>query len=255
MFVSAESASLFTVAFGAPTAPPILGIGGWIGSWELWTLPFARLSARWYTLAYDHRGSGATVAPVTSIVFDTLVEDVFAVLDAYGVASAVLAAESAGAAVAVAAALRRPDRVRGLVLVDALVHQAAPQADDAFLHGLLTAYPQTLDWFVDACVPETGLDHIKRWGRQIIDRAEPAAAVALYRAVGTVDLRPQLPSLTQPTLIIHGAADRLVPPADAHRLAATLPDSRLVMLPGAGHVPTLTRPAAVAEAIDAFFAP
>ena len=76
MFLTLDDARLFTTAFGPPTAPVLLGIGGWIGSWELWAGPFSLLSADWYTIAYDHRGAGATLAPTESITFERLVDDV-----------------------------------------------------------------------------------------------------------------------------------------------------------------------------------
>jgi pimeloyl-ACP methyl ester carboxylesterase len=82
MFVTVGNAKIYSTAFGSITSPVIVGIGGWIGSWELWAEPFAILSHNWRTIAYDHRGAGATIAPVESITFDRLVDDVFAVLDA-----------------------------------------------------------------------------------------------------------------------------------------------------------------------------
>ena len=56
-----------------------------------------------------------------------------------------------------------------------------------------------------------------------------------------------------PTLIIHGDADALVPLADAEWLAGRLPQARLHIVRGGGHVPTVTRPVEVAAAIDAYF--
>ena len=97
MFVTVGDAQIFTISFGSRALPPIVGIGGWIGSWELWADPFSILSQDWHTIAYDHRGSGATVAPPASITFARLVDDLFAVLDALGVEQCVLAAESSGA--------------------------------------------------------------------------------------------------------------------------------------------------------------
>lgn len=251
MFITVGEAQIYATSFGPQTAPALVGIGGWIGSWELWVEPFALLSQQWRTIAYDHRGSGATRAPVDSITFDALVDDLFAVLDAFDIAHCVLAAESAGALTAFAAALRDPRRIVGLVIVDGLLHNGTPPEEDRFLHGLRHAYAATLDWFVDACVPEPDSAAIKRWGRQIIDRAAPEAAIALYQAAAGIDLRPQLPRLAQPTLIIHGDADALVPVADARWLAHALPNARLALLPGAGHVPTLTRPVTVAQEINA----
>lgn len=118
--------------------------------------------------------------------------------------------------------------------------------------GLRRAYGATLDRFVHSCVPEPDSEHIKRWGRQILDRATPEAAIALFLSTD-VDLRRDLQRITQPTLIIHGTADALVPQSAARRLAAALPHARLQLLEGAGHVPTMTRPAEVAQAINAFF--
>jgi pimeloyl-ACP methyl ester carboxylesterase len=181
------------------------------------------------------------------------VEDVFVVLDAYHVEHSILAAESAGAAIALGAALKHPARITGLVIVDGFYFRNTPEGQDPFLAGLKSHYAETLDGFVEACVPEKNCDHIKRWGRQILDRATPEAAIALYRIAGSVDLRPDLPRITQPTLVLHGEADRLVSLETARSLAATLPNAKLTILNGAGHVPTMTRPQEVARAINAFF--
>ena len=252
MFVTVADATLFTTAFGDPGAPAILGMGGWIGSWELWVQPFARLSANWHTIAYDHRGTGATLAPAASITFDRLVEDVFCVLDAYQVERCYLAAESSGAAVALGAALRRPERVAGLIIVDGFYYSPPGDGPDAFVAALQANYDQALKVFVAACVPEPDCEHIKRWGLQILQRATPEAAIALYEMANGVDLRGEISRIVQPTLVIHGDADQIVPVAAAQWLAQTLPNAELVVLPGAGHVPTMTRPDAVVAEIVGF---
>lgn len=252
MFINIGDARIFATAFGSPKAPAILGIGGWIGSWELWTQPFSLLSANWHTIAYDHRGSGATIAPTESITFDRLVDDIFCVLDAYQVERCYLAAESAGAAVAFGAALKNPQRIAGLIIVDGYYFSNTASDHDTFLAGLKSNYSATLDAFVEACVPEEDCDPIKRWGRQILDRASPEAAIALYRVTNPIDLRNELSGIRQPTLILHGEADSLVSVESAHWLAQTLPNSKLTILPGAGHVPTMTRPYEVAQEISRF---
>ena len=253
MFIAVEDAKLYAVAFGPAAGPVLLAIGGWIGSWELWAEPFAGLSQTWRTIAYDHRGAGATVATVESITFDRLVDDVFAVLDAFAVECCVLAAESAGAQVALAAALKQPQRIRGLVIVDGLYQPATPPENDPFHWGLHKSYAATLDHFVTACIPGQDSEHIKRWRRQILDRADQGAAIALHLTTGAVDLRPQLGRITQPTLILHGEADAIVPVAEARRLAASLPNATLIVISGAGHVPTLTHPDEVVREITQFF--
>ncbi len=253
MFITIGAAKIYTTAFGSTTSPVIVGIGGWIGSWELWAEPFSILSQSWRTIAYDHRGAGATIAPVESITFNRLVDDVFAVLDAYNVENCVLAAESAGALTALGAALKHPKRITGLVIVDGMYFRATPQEKDLFLFGLRKAYPATLDRFVETCVPEPDSDHIKRWGRQIIDRASQGAAIALYLSTGEIDLRNELSNISQPTLILHGEADGIVPVEEARQLSKILPNAKLSVLSGAGHVPTMTRPQEIAHEITDFF--
>lgn len=254
MFVEVGDATIYTAAFGPAHAPVLLGIGGWIGSWELWAEPFAVLSQDWRTAAYDHRGTGATIAPVESITFGRLVDDLFAVMDALKIERCVLAAESAGALTALTAARQQPDRITGLVLVDALSYQPPVEDDNPFLQGLQYQYAATIDRFVTACVPEPDSEHIRRWGRQILGRASQAAAMALYRSSSEPDLRGSFGDIKQPALILHGEADAIVPVEEAQRLAAALPHAHLSIIPGAGHVPTMTRPQVIADAINRFFA-
>ncbi len=258
MFVSTRSAQLFCTRYGPPCVPghtdAIIGIGGWIGSGELWALPFETLSQTHCCISYDHRGSGASLAPVESITLDNLVDDLFAVMDAYGIARCVLAAESSGALTALSAALRHPERISALVLVDGMVYRGVGAANDPFLAGLQHNYPATLARFVDLCMPDDGPAHIKRWGRQIIDRASPEAAIALRQFNSQTDLLERLKDIQQPTLVLHCSGDKIVPVTQAHALVEALPNASLVEFDDTGHIPTLTRPLEVAAQIQQFLA-
>ncbi len=252
MFIRHNQAELFTVSFG--NAPQhMLAVGGWAGSWELWTQPFSYLSQSWHAIAYDHRGTGATTAPVESITIENMVGDIFAVLDHLGIEECVLAAESAGCLIALLAARQQPQRIKGLALVGSVVYRPAPSDDDAFLKGLKHNYQPTIDWFVDVCVPEPNSSAIKRWGRQILARAGQEAAIQLYECVLGLDLRPQLSQIQQPVLLLHGELDSLALLEDAKWTASQLPNCELQIFEETGHVPTITRPQEVAEAINRFF--
>ncbi len=252
-FIPVGDAKLFSLAFGNPSAPhPILGIGGWVGSWELWAEPFAILSASYRTIVYDHRGVGATVAPLETITIERMVEDVFAVLDYYGIEHCTLAAESSGVQVALAAALRNQERISALILVDGMVSRDKIPENNRFLAGLRADYPATLAQFVDNCLPEPDSEHLRRWGRQITGRASQEAAIALLFASASINITPDLPRITQPALIIHGAADSIVPLASSEQLTQTLPNARLVVIQGAGHVPSVSYPVEVAHEIKSF---
>jgi pimeloyl-ACP methyl ester carboxylesterase len=254
MFVNSRDSQFFTIDFGAGPRE-LLALGGWAGSWEVWTPTLAVLSRTWRAAAYDHRGTGTTVAPVESITVDNMVDDVFAIADALGLDRPVLAAESAGATVALLAALQRPERFGGLAIVGGLIHHPRPDGETPFAAGLRANFAATIDSFVAACVPESEPDcaAFRRWGRQILARSGPAAAIRLYESVAGIDLRPRASEINLPALVIHGEADALVPVSDARALAARLPNSVLRLIPGAGHVPSITRPVEVAGMIDSFF--
>ncbi len=254
MFIPHNNAQLYTVEFGNGPRT-FVAHGGWTGSWELWTEPFTHLSKTWRTVAYDHRGTGATIAPVESISIEYMVADLFAVMDKMNIETCVLGAESAGGLVAVNAVLQQPDRFAGLVLVDALMHNADNGSNTGFIQGLKTNYTATIGGFVDACVPETepNSTEIRSWGRKILARATSESAIRLIECTHAIDLRPQLAQIQIPTLIIHGDADVIVPLSNSEYMAAQIPNSHLHVVQGAGHVPTTTRPLEVAQAINQYF--
>ncbi len=256
MFIDVAGGKLFALRHGDRSKPTIVGIGGFVGSSELWAEPFALLSDRWSTIAYDHRGTGASVAATSTITFDNLVGDLFSVMDAYAVQRAIVAAESVGALTALAAALARPDRISHLVIVDGLYHSepSSEEGPSDWQRYLLTSYEAWATQFVDDCVPEPDSDHIRAWGYKILDRVTPEAAVALSNAVPDHDIRPRLEEIAQPTLVLHGRLDVTVPLQHAEELVAALPVSELRIFDDAGHVPSLTRPSQVADAIAAFLA-
>jgi pimeloyl-ACP methyl ester carboxylesterase len=251
VFIPRSGHLLHSVEFGAGE-PVFIAHGGWVGSWELWEESFGHLHHELRCIAYDHRGSGASTFGPETITPEALVDDLFAVMDAHGVARCVLAGESLGALTCMTAVLRAPERFTGLVLVDGVPAAIGPPPE--LVAGSRADYPATVAAFVDACVPEPDCDHIRAWGRQILLRADPESAARILEAHHDEQVAPEAERIAVPTLILHGEDDVIVPVAAARGLAARIPDSSLVVLPETGHVPTLTRPDAVATAIREWLA-
>ena len=248
MFVAVEGHQLNCVSFGSGQRT-LVAHGGWVGNWELWQDPFMLLHNRWRCIGFDHRGSGASTFPPDSITPAALVDDLFTVLDHFEVESCVLAGESLGALTCLQAVLRQPERFQGLVLVD-----GAPAADrerqGALVNGARANYPATVSAFVDACVPEPDSEHLRAWGRKILLRADAEAAARILEVHYEQNIAPALAEVSVPTLVIHGELDAIVPLAVGQAVAATIPGAELVVIPGAGHVPTVTRPREVVDAIE-----
>ena len=252
MFIPVDRHLLNTVCFGSAPST-FVAHGGWVGNWELWQDPFMLMHHRWRCIGYDHRGAGASTFPPDSITATALVDDLFAVLDHYEVDRCVLAGESLGALTCLQAVLRSPERFSGLVLVDG-VPAASEERQSTLVRGARADYPATIKSFVDGCIPEPDSEHFRQWGRQILLRADPEAAARIFEAHYLTHVTPPLADVTVPTLVVHGEDDHIVPLAIGRHVAATIPGAELVVIPGAGHVPTLTRPQAVVDAIETWAA-
>jgi len=87
--------------------------------------------------------------------------------------------------------------------------------------------------------------------------AARAGPLTVWRVAGEVlahDVRAELRSVRAPALLVWGAEDALVPPLGAAVFLSELPDVRLLVLEGAGHVPMFDRPTALADAVVRFLA-
>jgi pimeloyl-ACP methyl ester carboxylesterase len=246
MFVDVNGTRLHVVSLGR-SERTLLAVGGWAGSWEVWLQPFELLTANgWRCVGYDHRGAGES--PSDEITVDALVGDVFGVMDALGIERCVLAGESMGAAICLRAAVQRPERFDGLVLASTAAGRFT-EGSAAFAAATRRDYRATVEAFMELCVPETDAEHVKRWGRNILLRAEPEHAARLtemWRDAAPVDAA----QVTVPTLLVHGTADAVAPIDHARTLAGAIPDAELVEFAGTGHVPPMTRPQDVVAAIE-----
>jgi pimeloyl-ACP methyl ester carboxylesterase len=172
-----------------------------------------------------------------------------------------LAGASMGGIVALHAALRAPERVAGLVLVGSSaradseeVKRLRADAIDHFEHGDVEPFLRVNAPL--ALHPRRARDAalIERYLAMVL-RGGVAPLIAQNRAVmRRPDLRPRLPEIACPALVLVGEADSLTPPEHARELAAGLPQAELDVIEGAGHLPTLETPDAVTTRLRAWLA-
>jgi pimeloyl-ACP methyl ester carboxylesterase len=248
MFVDVNGHLLNTVSFGSG-GTTLVGLSGWVGNWEAWQQPFELLSRSWRCVSFDHRGGGESPVPLAEITPSGLVDDVFGVMDALGVERCILAGESLGAIVALEAALRTPERFTGLVLVDGAPMTTA-NVVQPLIDGAKADWEATLAAFIDRCTPEPNVEHLRRWGRDILRRSTGAMAARMFECYLERNAPPPvLADVRVPTLIVHGTADAIVPAMAGRFLAKSIPGAKLLELDGVGHLPTLTRPRELVDAI------
>jgi pimeloyl-ACP methyl ester carboxylesterase len=249
VFLDVNGVRLHALVFGDGPRT-LLAVGGWTGSWEVWEEPLAQLSGTgWRCVAYDHRGSGESPVDPAQISVEAMIGDVVGVLDALGIDRCILAGESQGGAILQYVAARHPERVAGLVLsAPARTGRGTPST--AFAELCRSDYSTAAHGFIERCVPEPGCEHVKRWGRNIILRADPEQAARIMEMWADDDVPDVDPTtIGAPTLIVHGTDDAIVPVESSRRLSELIPDAELLELAGVGHVPTMTRPDEVVAAI------
>jgi proline iminopeptidase len=225
----------------------------------------------------DLRGTGDSAIPAdpSSYRCDRLVDDVLALQDHLGLASADVLGHSAGANIAVQYALRYPDRVGRLVLVTPSGRSVGKEPD-AEMRRQIISLRRDEPWFKDAAAAfervAAGRGGEEDWaalapfyyGRwdaaaQAHDAAgeeqtneEAAVAFAAEGAFDPAATRAGLADLRTPVLVIGGSLDLQRPPAVTTEYAALFANSRLVVQPGAGHFPWLDDSSQFVAAVTEF---
>jgi pimeloyl-ACP methyl ester carboxylesterase len=241
----------------------VLFLHGFAGSARNWGPQLRALRGRYRTLAYDARGHARSEAPDDPAVYDaaSLVRDGLRVLADAGVSRAVWVGLSMGAAVALEAALRAPEAVRGLVLASPPagrgaggISARAGELADAIERDGLDAAGARFVWGPDAGLSEEEA----RLVRQGFLEHTPRGLVHTLRGFlagwpPPGERAAELARLRVPVLAIAGSLD--APSlAAARALAAALPRARLEILEGAGHLVNLARPAEFNALLEGFLA-
>jgi pimeloyl-ACP methyl ester carboxylesterase len=241
---------------GAPSGPVLVLVHGYSASaadWDSWA---ARLGDTYRIIALDLPGHGLTRTPKDyEASTDGFVGVVDGLAKALALPTFVIAGNSMGGGVAWNYALAHPERVSGLVLVDAVGWPAKPQAEGdqkgAFIFKLLanpiarpiiknldnTAFAkQGLESaFVDKTLVTPAL--VKRYTDLTRAPGHRDILLKIDQAPHNVATNDRLSAIQVPTLIMFGEEDHLIPAEDGKKFAAAIPGSTLILYPGVGHVP------------------
>ncbi|MFE3853030.1 alpha/beta fold hydrolase [Streptomyces griseorubiginosus] len=243
------------------SGPPLLKAANWMTHLDLeWTTPvwshwLGGLARNRQLIRYDERGCGLSDWTAPGFTFDDWVDDLDYVVDAAGLDRFPLLGVSQGGAVAVAYAVRRPERVSRLILAGAYARGRQVRAKDetesgeAALDldlarvGWMHQDPRFLRVFASQFLPEAtpaDWDEFTAFQRQT---TSPANGVRFLEEFARIDVSDIAHRVTCPTLILHSRDDERVPVSQAKELAALIPDSRLVLLKSRNHLLTEFEPA------------
>lgn len=193
---------------------------------------------------------------------DASVEQLITLLDMLDVDQAILVGNSYGAVPAVQAALTHPERVEALILADSAVY--VQESLPAWLINLpqiqrLGPLFARMIGDSESFVRQTYLDPTAVDGERLrltlihteVEGWDDALWAYLQEwGTSPADVAGQLPAIQQPTLVITGDSDAIVPVADSERLAFELPNAEYNLLPSCGHVPQEECPALFESVVE-----
>jgi pimeloyl-ACP methyl ester carboxylesterase len=230
--------------------PPILLSHGYAATRRMWDGEVAALGRDHRVILWDMRGHGDSGDPADPAAYSQAlsVGDMAAVLDACGVARAVIGGLSLGGVVSLAFHLAHPSRVRALMLFDTGPGFRNPDARAAWNERAL-ARARELD--------ERGLSALRggdetRLGRHRSARGLAGAARGMLTQFDS-SLIDSLPAIRVPTLVLVGSEDKNFLAA-ADYMAGKIAGAQKVVIPGAGHAANLDRPAEFDGAVREFLA-
>ena len=272
---------------GPADAPAVILLHGFPESHRTWRSLVPLLEDRFRLVMPDQRGFGGSDAPpdVDDYATDKIVADLFALIDALGIARFALVGHDWGGAVAWAAALRGDPRLERLAIVNAphpVVFQKSliTDADQRAASQYITAFRtpgfeqavEAMGWeiFFDksfgghvdlaAISPEEKAEYLAEWTRPGTFTAMlnwyRGAAVMVPPPGVTVPLPDFLlkafPKVRVPTLVVWGMKDKALLPLQLDGLDALVEQLTIVRVPDAGHFVPWEKPQAVADALRPF---
>ena len=244
----------------APALVFLHGFGSSLHTWESWAGP---LSHDYRVIRLDLPGFGLTGPDPTADYSDSRgLQVLAAVLDGLGLARATLIGNSLGGKLAWMFAARYPERVEKLVLIspDGFASPGFEYGKPPHVPAAMRALPYVLPTpmvrmsmkpaFADPAALTDGL--VRRYRDMML---APGVRRAMLARMGQVTLQPPEPLLRQikaPTLLLWGEQDGMIPFRNAQDYLREIPGSRLVALPGLGHVPQEEDPARSLPPLQAF---
>lgn len=206
------------------------------------------LSSHLRLLLYDCRGMWQSDHPAGPYSMEQHADDLAGLLDALGIARAHIGGISYGSEVSLMFALRHPERVQSLIVIDG-VPEVTPLLQAQTLPWRMAAERGDAELLLRTSVPFNYSEAYIAANQAGIDSSVPLFAridmrsfVAMMDAFTTYHITEQLSQIQCPTLIVAGEQDLIKGPRFAEMMAERIPACEYVLVPGAGHALCLDKP-------------
>lgn len=221
---------------------PLVLVPGWVSHLELdFESPISRtwideLAQRFTLIRFDKRGTGLSDRNVSDFTLEPRLLDLEALVDRLELKHYALRGISEGGPVAIAHAVRHPDRVSHLILQGTYAHLGRSEAGDALVQLIGAEWGLGSATLANIFVPSASKDVQEGFVRYQREAAGKTDAAAMLRANLETDVRDMLDKVKAPTLVIHSETDKAVGFEHARRTAGSIANATLVQYKG-DHAP------------------
>jgi pimeloyl-ACP methyl ester carboxylesterase/DNA-binding CsgD family transcriptional regulator len=243
------------------TGAPIVRAAHWLThiefEWDspVWHPLLAELARERMLVRYDGRGCGLSDRDATDLGFEGWGRDLEAVVDALRLNRFALLGISRGSAIAMAYAVRHPERVSRLVLYGAFTQgsiartRTPTEREEQEMRIRLAELgwdrdnPAARQMFATLLQPDGTPEQHRSFMEMMRLATSAANAARLLREGAMLDVRDLARKVQCPTLVLHARGDARIPVEEGRELAALIPGARFVPLAGRNHIPMPTEPA------------
>lgn len=227
--------------------PPLLLLNGGLMSYAAWEPFVAVIAQSCRVVRCDFRGQLLSPGEAPS-TFAGHADDVLRLMDALEIDSAHIAGASFGALAGITLAARAPDRARSLVAITATdrmtpdmeagsarMREACRAALNGGDGGRVLDLVNEATWSAEFLTAQAAMLAARRRAVTMLPRSWFTGLGQMLASMDGLDLRPLLPQITCPTLVVGGDKDVTFPAEHSRELAARIPHGRLVVVPGGCH--------------------
>jgi pimeloyl-ACP methyl ester carboxylesterase len=227
---------------------PLVFLHGFPLCRETWRHQVDEFQSTHRVIAPDLRGLGQTEAQPGISTMDRFADDARDLLRHLETGPVVLAGHSMGGYVALAFARRHSEMLRGLVLVGTKAGADTPEGAAGRRATAEKVKLEGIDGVINAMAPKMLApgnqdERMAAQVRDFMELSKPEGVIgALLGMAERPDSTPYLGQIQVPTLVVTGADDTIIPPAESDALARGIPGAQLRVIPNAGHLVAFERP-------------
>jgi len=213
-------------------------------------------------IAFDHRGQGQSPVTKDGYDMDTLADDAIKLIEDLGVGPVHFAGLSMGGMVGMRVAIKRPDLLKSLILLDTSADDESDENKSGYATlnfiGRWFGFGLVVKKLLPIMFGKTFLNtparaaEVKHWSEVLASNGRIGTTRAVKGVIARSSVTGGLDQITMPTLILVGDEDVATPPEKSEKLQGQITGSKLVIIPNSGHSSTIEEPEAVNSAIAAF---